>query len=154
MIFSRKASWIATVRKHLKDVADDEEGDVVSEKTPTPVKNTGLLTQGNETPFWPMTSSFCRELDQLMSAIQSIRHPGTQSKAEGIQPVNLQSELDNVTTTSSIRDTGKEGNVLLQYKLRRPKRNTNLPDALRSPYVQRVVSLTDKQDQLEATLAS
>ncbi|MFS7984892.1 putative papain-like cysteine peptidase superfamily [Helianthus anomalus] len=154
MILSRKTSWIATVRKHLKDVADNEEGDVESEKTPTPVKNTGLLTQGNQSPFSPMTSSVCAEIDELISAIQSSRHPGTQSKAEGIQPVNLQSELDNVATTSSIRDTEHEGNALLQYKLQRPKRNTNLPDAPRSPYVQRVVSLTDKREQLESTLAS
>ncbi|MFS8004490.1 hypothetical protein Hanom_Chr13g01226461 [Helianthus anomalus] len=154
MILSRKTSWIATVRKHLKDVADNEEGDVESEKTPTPVKNTGLLTQGNQSPFSPMTSSVCAEIDELISAIQSSQHPGTQSKAEGIQPVNLQSELDNVATTSSIRDTKQEGNALLQYKLQRPKRNTNLPDALRSPYVQRVVSLTDKREQLESALAS
>ncbi|MFS7918392.1 putative papain-like cysteine peptidase superfamily [Helianthus anomalus] len=154
MILSRKTSWIATVRKHLKDIANNEEGDVVSEKTPTPVKITGLLTQGNQSPFLPMTSLFCAEVDELISAIQSIRHPGTQSKAEGIQPVNLQSELDNVATTSSIPDTEQEGNALVQYKLRRPKRNTNLPDALRSPYVQRVVSLTDKREQLESALAS
>ncbi|XP_035830001.1 uncharacterized protein LOC118479546 [Helianthus annuus] len=153
-ILSRKTSWIATVRKHLKDIADNEEGDVVSEKTPTPVKNTGLLTQGNQSPFSPMTSSVCAEIDELISAIQSIRHPGTQSKAEGIQPVNLQSELDNVATTSSIPDTEQEGNALLQYKLQRPKRNTNLPDVFRSPYVQRVVSLTDKREQLESALAS
>ncbi|KAJ0504241.1 hypothetical protein HanLR1_Chr12g0434601 [Helianthus annuus] len=46
------------VRKHLKDVANDAEGDVMSEKNPTHVKNTGLLPQG------------------------------TRSKAGGIQPVN------------------------------------------------------------------
>ncbi|KAJ0488399.1 hypothetical protein HanHA300_Chr12g0432491 [Helianthus annuus] len=113
LILSRKASWIAMVRKHLKDVANDAEGDVMSEKNPTHVKNTGLLPQGHPT-----------------------------------------SELDNVATTSSIRDTENEGNALLQYNLRRPKRNTNLPDALRSPYVQRVVSLTNKRDHLEAALAS
>ncbi|KAJ0693298.1 putative papain-like cysteine peptidase superfamily [Helianthus annuus] len=101
-----------------------------------------------------MTSSVCAEMDELISAIQSVRHPGTQSKTEGIQPVNLQSELDNVTRTSSIPDTEHKGNALLQYKLQRPKRNTNLPDALRSPYVQRVVSLTDKREQLESALAS
>ncbi|MFS7923975.1 hypothetical protein Hanom_Chr03g00267161 [Helianthus anomalus] len=153
-ILSRKRSWIARVRKHLKDIADTEEGDEVSEKTPTAVKNTGLLTQGNQSPFSPMTSSVCAEIDELISALQSVRHPGTQSKAEGIKPVNLQSELDKVATTSSTPDTEQGGNALLQYKLRRPKRNTNLPDVFRSPYVQRVVSLTDKREQLESALAS
>ena len=153
-ILSRKTSWIASVRKHLKDIADTEEGDEVSEKTPTAVKNTGLSTQGTQSPFSPMTSSVCAEIDELISALQSVRHPGTQSKAIGIKPVNLQSELDNVATTSSIPDTEQEGNALLQYKLQRPKRNTNLPDVFRSPYVQRVVSLTDKREQLESALAS
>ncbi|KAF5806763.1 hypothetical protein HanRHA438_Chr05g0234341 [Helianthus annuus] len=155
LINKKKMEWVGIVRKHLKNVVEVADIDVVKEKTPAPVKDSGVLSPSNLTPFLPMTSSFYAEVEDLISAGHCDDTPGTRSKTIGRQLVNLESQLENVAaTTSTVHEKEDAGNACLQYKTPRPKRSINLPDALRSPYVQRVVSLMIKKDEVEDALAS
>ncbi|MFS7989230.1 putative Very large inducible GTPASE (VLIG)-type guanine nucleotide-binding (G) [Helianthus anomalus] len=90
ILIKKKTEWVRIVRKHLKDLVETADTDAITEKSPAPVKDIGLVSQGNITTFSLMTSSFYTEVEDVILAGHCDNAPDTRSRALGIQPVNLE----------------------------------------------------------------
>ncbi|MFS7989233.1 hypothetical protein Hanom_Chr11g01044311 [Helianthus anomalus] len=126
ILIKKKTEWVGIVQKHLKDLVETADTDAITEKSPAPIKDIGVVSQGNLTSFSPMTSSFYTEVKDVISAGHCDDTPDTRSRALGIQPVNLERELEHVVATSSrVNAMGREkedvNKASLQYKIPRPK---------------------------------
>ncbi|KAJ0789797.1 putative papain-like cysteine peptidase superfamily [Helianthus annuus] len=117
--------------------------------TPTNERNKDHITQ-HTSPFSPMTSSFVAELHKVVERVQSEITPATKFNVSGIEAVNLSTRLANASTDEKHKEVTQP---VQRQGSPRPKRTIKLPEALRSPYVERAVMLRTVRDKTEDALA-
>ncbi|KAJ0801523.1 hypothetical protein HanPI659440_Chr03g0118201 [Helianthus annuus] len=122
---------------------------LVGDNTPANVQNNDGITQYSS-PFSPMTSSFVVEVDRAVEEVRSEKTLETRLNVSGIEAVNLSTRLADVVTDEECNEVTQPDQ---RGKTPRLKRTIILPDALRSPYVERAVSLRNGRDKSEDTLA-
>ncbi|XP_035831747.1 uncharacterized protein LOC110873606 isoform X1 [Helianthus annuus] len=121
---------------------------LVGDNTPANVQNKDGITQYTS-PFSPLTLSVA-EVDRVVEGVQSEKTPETRFNVSVIEAVNLSTRLADVVTDEECNDVTQPDQ---RGGLPRPKRTIIFPDALRSPYVERTVSLRNGRDKSEDTLA-
>ncbi|MFS7913322.1 hypothetical protein Hanom_Chr02g00140491 [Helianthus anomalus] len=152
---------VETTNKNVEPEKDDvaeaaeqvdlQKGSVslVGNNTPTNEQNKDRITQ-YPFPFSPMTSSFVAEVDRFVEEVQSEKTPVTRFNVSGIEAVNLSTRLADALTDEKRKDVTQP---VQRHGSPRPKRTIKLPEALRSPYVERTVMLRTVRDKAKDTLA-